>query len=122
VFELTTKTGGLAGELLDGPRDELFSVDGKVYTIPVEFPPMVGFNYITVQRRYGDEVAVSWAMELALGAEGLEALTGADVPNETFAKLVAIIIGRIQGLAMHVPGATAAPKAPKTATRKAKAS
>lgn len=104
MFEFTSRPGGIAGQLLDAPRDELFSVDGKAYTIPVEFPPTVALAYASVKLQYGEEAVVAWAMQIALGDEGLSVLTNLGVPKEDFTKLVAIVVGRIQGLAMVIPG------------------
>lgn len=124
MFEFTTRPGGVAGQLLDSPRDELFSVDGKSYTIPVEFPPTVALAYASILMQYGEEPVVAWSMELALGKEGFSALTNlTDVSKEDFTKLVAIVIGRIQGLAMVIPGPGSAdgPKA-RTARKRSSAS
>jgi hypothetical protein len=120
MFQFNARTGGLAGRMLDLPREELFSVKGKSYTIPVDFPPTCAVGYATVQRRYGDDAALSWVLELALGIDGLEALTASDVTPEDLTKISAIIIGRVTGLAMAIPGPGSAdgPKA-RTTPKKA---
>lgn len=120
MFEFTSRPGGIAGQLLDAPRDELFSVDGKVYTIPIEFPPTVALAYASVKLQYGEEAVVAWSMQVALGDEGLSVLTNLGVSKEDFTKLVAIVVGRIQGLAMVIPGPGSA-TGPKARTRKAPA-
>lgn len=118
MFNYTKRVGGIAGLLLDSPRDELFNVtevvDGKretkSFTIPVDFPPVCGVTYAMIRRNAGEETAVAWALELAMGREGFSAMSDIDIPREDFVKIIAVIVGRIQGLAMEVPGADA-PKA-----------
>jgi hypothetical protein len=117
MFEFTARPGGIAGILADSPRDELFRVDGKIYTIPVDFPPTVALAYASIKLQYGEEAVVAWAMQIALGDEGLSVLTNLGVSREDFTKLVAIIVGRIQGLAMVIPGPGSA-TGPKARTRK----
>lgn len=106
MFELTSRPGGLAGILKDGPREALFSIDGTEYTIPVEFPPTAAMLYTNVQATGGDEQATTWAMQLALGVEGFAALCSVDIPKEEFVKMLAVVIGKIQGFTISAPGAT----------------
>jgi hypothetical protein len=129
MFEFTTPVGGLAGVLLDGPREELFSIadDGKtrVFTIPTEVPPAVPLAYAAIKNRGTDsDTLVAWVLNLMLGEDALSALTNLDITAAQFAQVVAIVVGRAQGLNIDVPGATTPPKALRKppATRKPRAS
>lgn len=106
MFELTSRPGGLAGILQDGPREVLFSIDDTEYTIPVEFPPTAAMLYANVLGTGGAEYATTWAMQLALGVDGFAALCAVDVPKEEFVKMLAVVIGKIQGFTISAPGAT----------------
>jgi hypothetical protein len=109
VFEFQTRVGGLAQQMRDLPQEDLVTTGDVVYTIPIEFPPMVSVGWSTVTRQYGDDVATTWLLETALGSAGLAALTQADVPRDAFVQVLAVIIARTRGLVMEVP--SAAPKA-----------
>lgn len=125
MFEFETRVGGLAAKMRELPQEELFQTnlkeaDGtevlRVFTIPVDFPHTVAIGYATMQRVHGDEMAVNWLLEVALGTEGLVALTQADVPRDAFVQVLAVIVGRTRGLAMEVP--SEAPKALRKPTKK----
>jgi hypothetical protein len=57
----------------DMPMERLFSIDGKAYHIPVEFPPAYGLVYLDALEG-GRDVAVGKALKLAIGAQGWKAL------------------------------------------------
>jgi len=127
VFELTSRPGGLAGILQDGPREPLFSVTdidpetGKTsvteYTIPVEFPPTAAMLYANIRSAGSDDEVATWALQLSLGMDGFRALCSLDVPREDFVKMLAIVVGKIQGHDISAPGA-AAPKRTAAKSRK----
>jgi hypothetical protein len=101
-------------------RDELFSLDGTVYTIPAHFSAGDTLTYVDGLRRYGPDIAAAWALEHALGQAGYTALCSADdatVPRAEFAKLIAIVTDRLLGKVALIPG----PKAPAPATTKPRA-
>lgn len=120
MFQLSSNPRGLAGILDSIPREALFSLTDKVtdpetgettdkvseYTVPVEFPPTAAMLYANVLANSGAEYATTWAMQIALGVDGFNALCGADVSREDFVKIVAIVVGKIQGLAVSIPGAS----------------
>lgn len=116
MFQLTSRPGGLQGILKDAPREALFSVTDKdpktgedvttEYTVPVEFPPTAAMLYANVLGNAGAEQATTWAMQLALGMDGFAALCSVDVPREDFVRMVAVVIGKIQGLTISAEGAS----------------
>ncbi len=53
---------------------DLFSIDGKVYTMPAEVSASVALQMLHVARESGEQAAVSWAMEEVLGKEAYDAL------------------------------------------------
>lgn len=119
MFKLTSRPGGLAGILRDGPREALFSLTDTVqdpdtgqdvardteYTIPVEFPPTAAMLYAQILGTSGADQATTWAMRLSLGDDGWSALCNAPVDKATFVRMVAVVIGKIQGLDVTAAGA-----------------
>jgi hypothetical protein len=96
-------------------REELFSLDGVVYTIPVKFDTTDSLGYVEALRKYGTDVAVSWALELALGPDGYQTLLSVPhgtISDDQFAVLVNIVTNRILGKEVHIPG----PKASEVAS------
>lgn len=53
---------------------DLFSIDGKVYTMPSEVSASVAVQMLHVARTEGQESAVSWVLEEVLGTEAYDAL------------------------------------------------
>lgn len=54
-------------------RDELFSIDGVSYTIPVQFGPGVGLIYLD-RLDEGRDIALGAILKTVIGKEGWEAL------------------------------------------------
>lgn len=86
-----------------GPREELFSVGDNKYTLPVKCPLSLAMGYATVNRQFGSEMATSWALEMALGEAGLNALLNSDPSDSDLVKIISVVLGRIQGIAVPVP-------------------
>lgn len=86
-------------------RDKLFSLDGKVYTIPVRFQATHALEYVDSLRKYGPDIANSTALEIALGQDGYDALLGAGdaISAEDIAVLVNVVTSRMLGKAIAVP-------------------
>lgn len=115
MLEFSTKTEAPAIE-----RDDLFSLDGTVYTIPVRFAAGDTLMYVDGLRKYGPDIAAAWALEHAIGEAGYTALCNANnatVSHDEFAKLIAIVTDRLLGKAAPIPG----PKAPAPAATKPRA-
>lgn len=53
---------------------DLFSIDGRVYSMPVEVSASVALQMLHVARTEGEQSAVSWVMEEVLGTEAYDAL------------------------------------------------
>lgn len=53
---------------------DLFSIDGQVYTMPVEVSASVALQMLHIARTEGQEAAISWTMEEVLGTEAYDAL------------------------------------------------
>lgn len=61
----------------DTPKPEtevLFSIDGINYEIPKVFGVNVGLQFARMTLLRGPEVAMAWALEEAIGADGVAAL------------------------------------------------
>lgn len=111
MLEFTTNPEAPAVE-----REDFFSLDGTVYTIPAAFSAGETLTYVDGLRKYGPDMAASWALELALGEDGYRALLGAPehvVSRQDFARLVTVITSRLLGQESAVPG----PKAPRPAAK-----
>jgi hypothetical protein len=95
-------------------REPLFALDGVTYTIPKRFTPSDMLMYAHAVRHFGNDQAVSWALEAALGSDGYSALLGAGdaIGHDDFGKLIAVVTYRMLGLDAEVPG----PKEDETAT------
>lgn len=59
-------------------REVLFSIDDVDYTIPVRFSANVALQFARTTLLRGPEIAVSWALETALGERGHAALMAYD--------------------------------------------
>lgn len=53
---------------------DLFSLDGRVYTMPAEVPASVALQFLHISRTEGETAAISWVMEEVLGTEAYDAL------------------------------------------------
>lgn len=53
---------------------DLFSIDGRVYSMPIEVSASVALQMLHVARTEGEQAAVSWVMEEVLGTEAYDAL------------------------------------------------
>jgi len=101
-------------------REELFTLNGVVGTIPVEFEASAALFYADAVRKFGGEAAGSWALEYALTDFALpeaeqdkayKELLLAErhvLSNEQLGVLMHICIQRILGKQVAIPG----PKAP----------
>ena len=97
-------------EMLDGlPRETIGSVGGVPLTIPAEVPASVPMAYNRMRLNRGDDMAITWALELMLTPDGFGSLIEADVDEQGWATIVDIVISRVRGASVGV--ADAAPKA-----------
>lgn len=88
-------------------REPLFTLDGTEYTIPVQMTVPEMYSYVHMRRTLGNDAAVSWAMEQALGEQGYFALLTAKdsvVSDTAFIQLANVITARYLGLSATVPG------------------
>lgn len=91
VLVLTTNTDAPPPE-----REGLFSIDGVEYTIPVRFGANVGLQFARLTMLRGSDIAVSWALETALGEAGHAALMAYDeLKPEQLNKVLEVVLPRI---------------------------
>lgn len=62
-------------------RETVFTFDGKEYTAPVQVPASWGLAYARTTFLSGNDFAIVWALELALGPEAVAVLSS--VPDLT---------------------------------------
>ena len=84
----------------DGPREDLFSLDGTVYTIETEPKPSTGLRFLVECKTIGEAKAVVNLFEAVIGLDGLTALSQAETMTpEQYQSLQEIIIGHALGSA-----------------------
>lgn len=64
----------LSSEVPEEERVPLFSIDGKVYTVPKFVPQGLSLEFVRLNRQYGEEVAAVRLLERMLGPEAYQAL------------------------------------------------
>lgn len=115
-MELKTLSENLVEQLADIPREDLFTVDGVQVTQPCWVTAGVMLSYNRVRSNQGNDMAVTWALELMLGAEGLNRLIASAVTDEQLDKIITAVIGRIRGATRGEPGKGDSKTPPKSAT------
>lgn len=68
MIEINTQTK------ISDEREEIFSIDGKAYTIPKEVPGWISLEALEITARQGEALATRWLMIEMLGQEGWDAL------------------------------------------------
>ncbi|MEV6014741.1 hypothetical protein [Streptomyces sp. NPDC051997] len=64
----------LSSTVPDEERVPLFSIDGRVYTVPKFVPQGLSLEFVRLNRQFGENVAAVRLLERMLGAEAYEAL------------------------------------------------
>lgn len=64
----------LSSEAVDEERVPLFSIDGRVYSIPRMVPQGISLEYLRVARQFGENAAAGRLLERLLGEEAYTAL------------------------------------------------
>lgn len=117
MIELTKNSNNLA-EQLDGiPREDLFTVDGFVGTIPAHVTPGVMLTYNRTRMNNGEDFALTWAMELLLGEEGVSRLIASGCTDDQLDQVITAVIGRVRGATRGEPGKGGAKTSSSRATR-----
>lgn len=81
---------------------ELFSIDGKSYTIPKKPRMNVALKTMKMIRTEGEDAAAAYMLEAVIGEEAYDALTDYDdLDPETFRQIIAIaqkvVFGGLEG-------------------------
>lgn len=103
MLEFTTKPDPTEPQI---EREELFSIDGKSYTIPKRFEPLEMAKYTHLVDTLGADSAGMWALQAALGDEGYFAylnLPPRAVSQEDFVVVMQVVTGRMVGLSTVIP-------------------
>lgn len=87
------------GDEPEEERDELFSVDGKVYTIPVEFGPGIGLIYLD-RIGEGRDVALGGILKAVIGEDGWAALLMLAAKNRINADQFKALVQKVQDRTM----------------------
>lgn len=98
LIEITTSTEPVATE-------PLFSIDGVVYSMPVEVPGNVALGYLEQMRQGGEAVAIAWALEQVLGEKAYQALVNCkSLQPHQLSAIMTIVTERIMGALEAVRG------------------
>ena len=62
----------------DRKMEDLFSIDGVTYQIPVRVGANITLGYLRLARTHGDAAAIGWAAEKVLGEKAYVALMECD--------------------------------------------
>lgn len=101
----------------DSPRETLFSVDGKDYSIPSTLPASRGLEYLRRSVEVSPDAALVYALRTALGADGFAALESAtDISSEDLQTVMnactRLLVGALNGAPKATP--PTAPATPST--------
>lgn len=100
MLEFTTEKPSTEPE-----REPFFSVDGAVFTIPVECPPVLAIRYLNDIRTAGAEVATARAFEALLGKDGLRMLAKVEqLDKKQLAQVMAKVQEKVMGVLEEAQG------------------
>jgi hypothetical protein len=92
-----------ADESSDTDRDDLFEVDGVMYSIPREVPPNEGVKYLTDLRAGAHDIALSRLLDRLIGKEGVNALTNCKaMTKDDLKQLLGAVSAKVGGLLEEV--------------------
>lgn len=109
MLEFDKKYATYSEILADLPRETIGTIGGEPLTIPVEVPASIPMAYNRQRLNRGDDIAITWALELMLTADGMETLLTSGIDDVGWAQVIEIVLSRVRG--MSVGTADAAPKA-----------
>lgn len=104
MLELTKNSDNLAEQLQGIPREDLFTVDGFVGTIPTHVTAGVMLTYNRTRLNRGEDFAVTWAMELLIGDEGMNRLIASGCSDDQLDQVITAVLGRVRGATRGEPG------------------
>lgn len=114
MLKLDTRSQDFETLLQSIPRETIAMVGDAPLTIPVEVPSAVGLGYARTRLNRGDEIAITWAMELLLGRDGFSLLIGSTIDDAGMDTVMDLIVARIRGASTGA--VDAGPKATSTAS------
>lgn len=84
-------------------RIDVFEIDGAMYSMPAVIPGNVSLEVLDRIRKYGQEAAISWALEAVMGGEAYHALRTCKTLRTADLRAVMDVVGS------HVMGAVEEP-------------
>jgi len=86
-------------------REDLFSIDGVVYTIPKDMPGTLALTLLDTARKQGESVAISWLLEEVLGENAYGALLACKTVTRTqMSAVVTVIREKVMGALEQMQG------------------
>lgn len=78
--------------------EPVFSIDGRVFTMPKRVPVATALKYMRMVRKEGQDVAIGWAVEKVLGEEAYVALSEFDgLTKDQLAQVMEIVRQKLLG-------------------------
>lgn len=111
MLQFDKKHATFSEMLANIPRETIATVGDERLTIPVEVPTAVPMAYNRTRLNRGDDIAISWALELMLGEDGVATLLESDADDSAWTVVTNLVIGRIRGATVGT-----ADEAPKAST------
>lgn len=93
VLKLSTKSKPVNEE-----REDFIEIDGHMYTIPVEVPPVLSVQYLSDLNEVPMEVAVSRAFHALVGVDTIKALAKVGgLTKEDLAHIMGVVQTKLAG-------------------------
>lgn len=109
MIKLDRKFQTFAEVLAGVPRETIAMISGAPLTIPVEVPAVIPLAYARTIKNAGQDIALTWALDLMLTEDGATALLASNATDDEFGQIIDIVISRVRGAT--VGAADEAPKA-----------
>jgi hypothetical protein len=74
-----------------------FTIDGTVFSVPVEVPAQVAIRYMDHCRKKGENWGLSWLLEKVLGTAAYEALLEVDLEDDELIAVAKIVQSKVLG-------------------------
>lgn len=79
------------------PMEPAFTIDGRVFSVPVEVKAQVAIRYMDHCRKRGENFGLSWLLEEVLGQDAYEALLECDLEDDELIAVAKIAQSKVMG-------------------------
>jgi hypothetical protein len=102
MITLDRKYTSFAEVLQALPRETIAMIDGAPLTIPIEVPAVIPLAYARTIKNAGQDIALTWALDLMLTEDGASALLASSATDEEFGQIIDIVVSRVRGATVGV--------------------